>query len=358
MGSDKDGVADHNLGCANQIQEWGNGIISGQTKMGKLFVRIRTETALHHSSFPRRSRSCSSATSPRSYSTVSTRNITSECPTHSVSAGQRRVCSRYMESCTAFHTSISMQLDLGLNVVFLVYFILRVPTSIFASLVTAFLFPFASSLLRITSAASGSVCILSSTCSPFHPRSSRSISIGVGSVFAVCVRFPLMNVPDILQYMGVIERPRTIRIVQLASKFIALCFAAAGIVHLVENSGDFFCQYCNGQDIDLFNAVYFMIVTMATVGYGDISCKTYIGKVFVLLCLISGLVSLEQKRSIDSMARFVDCRQRSLQWFQNFRIYSVQRAPTSAGIRGSKANGTGQTRRSVWGCLSLYLIVT
>ena len=154
-----------------------------------------------------------------------------------------------------------------------------------------------------------------------------------------------MNVPDVLQYMGVIERPRTIRIVQLASKFIALWFAAAGIVHLVENSGDFFCQYCNGQDIDLFNAVYFMIVTMATVGYGDISCKTYIGKVFVLLCLISGLVSLEQKRSIDSMARLVNCRQRSLQWFQNFRIYSVQRAPTSAGIRGSKANGTSQILR-------------
>ena len=33
-----------------------------------------------------------------------------------------------------------MQLDLGLNVVFLVYFILRVPTSIFASPVIAFSF--------------------------------------------------------------------------------------------------------------------------------------------------------------------------------------------------------------------------
>lgn len=74
-----------------------------------------------------------------------------------------------------------------------------------------------------------------------------------------------MDVPDILQYMEMIKRPRTIRLVQLASKFIAVWFAAAGIVHLLENSGDFFCGYCNGQEIDLFNSVYFMIITMATV---------------------------------------------------------------------------------------------
>ena len=74
-----------------------------------------------------------------------------------------------------------------------------------------------------------------------------------------------MNIPDILQYMSVIERPRTIRIFQLASKFIAVWFAVAGVVHLVENSGDFFCDFCNGQEIDLPNTVYFMIITMTTV---------------------------------------------------------------------------------------------
>jgi hypothetical protein len=65
--------------------------------------------------------------------------------------------------------------------------------------------------------------------------------------------------------MGVIERPLTIRVTQLASKFIAILFTAAGVVHLVENSGDFFCDFCNAQEIDVFNAFYFMIVTMTTV---------------------------------------------------------------------------------------------
>lgn len=86
-----------------------------------------------------------------------------------------------------------------------------------------------------------------------------------------------MNTPDILQYMGLIERPRTIRIVQLASRFIAVWFAAAGAVHLAENSGDFFCNFQNAQDLDVFNAIYFMIVTMTTV-----KCS----KAFMILCLI------------------------------------------------------------------------
>ena len=90
-----------------------------------------------------------------------------------------------------------------------------------------------------------------------------NVSFVVGFRFLRAIR--IMNIPEILQYMGLIARPRTIRIVQLASKFIAVWFAAAGAVHLAENSGDFFCDFRNAQELDVFNAIYFMIVTMATV---------------------------------------------------------------------------------------------
>jgi hypothetical protein len=144
-----------------------------------------------------------------------------------------------------------------------------------------------SSQLRNINDDSGSVCILLSICLQFHRRSLHSISIEIGSVLFIVVthvivkvdfvslflfqgfRFlraiRIMNTPDILQYMGLIERPRTIRIVQLASRFIAVWFAAAGAVHLAENSGDFFCNFENAQELDVFNAIYFMIVTMTTV---------------------------------------------------------------------------------------------
>lgn len=132
----------------------------------------------------------------------------------------------------------------------------------------------------------GSVYIRSLICSQFHHRLLPCISIEIGSVNKIQIVFSfiyffekktyqlgfrflrairIMNTPDILQYMGLIERPRTIRLVQLASRFIAVWFAAAGAVHLAENSGDFFCNFENAQEIDVFNAIYFMIVTMTTV---------------------------------------------------------------------------------------------
>ena len=65
--------------------------------------------------------------------------------------------------------------------------------------------------------------------------------------------------------MNVLQQPRTIRLSQLATSFIAVWFAAGGFVHLAENSGDFFCDFCNRQEIDIFNSVYFIIISMATV---------------------------------------------------------------------------------------------
>jgi hypothetical protein len=45
--------------------------------------------------------------------------------------------------------------------------------------------------------------------------------------------------------MGIIERPRSIHLIEYALKFIFVWFSVAGVVHLTENSGDFFCDYCN-----------------------------------------------------------------------------------------------------------------
>ena len=43
------------------------------------------------------------------------------------------------------------------------------------------------------------------------------------------------------------------------------------------------------EDMSLTNAIYFSIVTMATVGYGDIHPHTEIGKILALIIIVGGV---------------------------------------------------------------------
>ena len=57
----------------------------------------------------------------------------------------------------------------------------------------------------------------------------------------------------------------------------------------MENSGDP-PDFTNGQALSYWDCVYFLMVTMSTVGYGDIYCQTAIGRGFQVLFLLVGLV--------------------------------------------------------------------
>ena len=58
----------------------------------------------------------------------------------------------------------------------------------------------------------------------------------------------------------------------------------------LENSGDP-PYFTNAQSLSYWNCVYFLMVTMSTVGYGDIACKTALGRGFQVMFLLVGLVS-------------------------------------------------------------------
>src|SRR3974377_834211 len=47
--------------------------------------------------------------------------------------------------------------------------------------------------------------------------------------------------------------------------------------------------YVNVEHWSLINAIYFCVVTLATVGYGDITPTTDVGKLFTVLYIIVGL---------------------------------------------------------------------
>ncbi len=58
----------------------------------------------------------------------------------------------------------------------------------------------------------------------------------------------------------------------------------------VETSGDPFYNFNNPQDLTYWECVYFVIVTMSTVGYGDIYCETTIGRGFMVFFILGALV--------------------------------------------------------------------
>lgn len=58
----------------------------------------------------------------------------------------------------------------------------------------------------------------------------------------------------------------------------------------LENSGDPL-EFNNPQQLSYWTCVYFLIVTMSTVGYGDVYCETVLGRTFLVFFLLVGLVS-------------------------------------------------------------------
>ncbi|XP_013138750.1 PREDICTED: calcium-activated potassium channel slowpoke [Papilio polytes] len=98
----------------------------------------------------------------------------------------------------------------------------------------------------------------------------------------------LMTVPDILQYLNILKTSSSIRLAQLVSIFISVWLTAAGIIHLLENSGDPL-EFDNAQSLSYWTCVYFLIVTMSTVGYGDVFCHTVLGRTFLVFFLLVGL---------------------------------------------------------------------
>jgi potassium large conductance calcium-activated channel subfamily M alpha protein 1 len=70
----------------------------------------------------------------------------------------------------------------------------------------------------------------------------------------------LMTVPDILQYLNILKTSSYIRLTQLLSIFISTCLAGAGVIHLLENSGDPWKDFMNLHRISYPDCVYFLLV--------------------------------------------------------------------------------------------------
>ena len=117
-----------------------------------------------------------------------------------------------------------------------------------------------------------------------------SIVLGVDWVGLRSLRFIwLPQIVNVIRFLPFVKSQDAVDVVSLLIKFIALWLSCTGIIHLIEAQGDFWTNYDNGGTDSFLTYAYYIMVTVSTVGYGDISPQTSSGRAFITFFIILGL---------------------------------------------------------------------
>ncbi|XP_071828785.1 calcium-activated potassium channel subunit alpha-1-like isoform X7 [Apostichopus japonicus] len=216
------------------FREWAAGLISAQTKIGKFLVSLYFMTSM---------------------ASFILYLLDTDEP---------------VERCLLASQDIVFQIDLSFNIFFLLYFILRF-------LAAQDKFWFWLSLNSVVDFATIPPIFVSLIMS----------RTWLGLRFLRALR--LLQLSEILQFLTILRTSNSIRLVSLVTIFFSMWLTIAGIVHLVENSGDPWNNFSNANEISYWTCVYLLIVTMSTVGYGDVTAHTVIGKVIMTFFIFGGL---------------------------------------------------------------------
>uniref|UniRef100_A0A8C1PEJ0 Calcium-activated potassium channel subunit alpha-1 n=1 Tax=Cyprinus carpio TaxID=7962 RepID=A0A8C1PEJ0_CYPCA len=176
-----------------------------------------------------------------------------------------------IESCQNFYKDFTLQIDMAFNVFFLLYFGLR--------------FIAANDKLWFWLEVNSVVDFF--TVPPVFVSVYLNRS-WLGLRFLRALR--LIQFSEILQFLNILKTSNSIKLVNLCSIFISTWLTAAGFIHLVENSGDPWENFQNSQPLSYWECVYLLMVTMSTVGYGDVYARTTLGRLFMVFFILGGLV--------------------------------------------------------------------
>nr|XP_020458872.1 calcium-activated potassium channel subunit alpha-1 isoform X21 [Monopterus albus] len=175
-----------------------------------------------------------------------------------------------IESCQNFYKDFTLQIDMAFNVFFLLYFGLR--------------FIAANDKLWFWLEVNSVVDFF--TVPPVFVSVYLNRS-WLGLRFLRALR--LIQFSEILQFLNILKTSNSIKLVNLCSIFISTWLTAAGFIHLVENSGDPWENFSNSQSLSYWECVYLLMVTMSTVGYGDVYARTTLGRLFMVFFILGGL---------------------------------------------------------------------
>ena len=115
-----------------------------------------------------------------------------------------------------------------------------------------------------------------------------TIVLGVDWIGLRSLRFIwLTQITMVLQFTPLVRSQDAVDSINLMIYFLVLWLTSSGIVHLIETQGDFWRDDNNSHSFFLY--VYLTMVTMSTVGYGDVFATTNLGRAFMIIFIIGGL---------------------------------------------------------------------
>ncbi|TNN10182.1 Calcium-activated potassium channel subunit alpha-1 [Schistosoma japonicum] len=112
------------------------------------------------------------------------------------------------------------------------------------------------------------------------------------SLFGFLYFARLTRIPESLVLLRIINQERSIRIVNLIFKLLAAWTVIAGFVLVLESLGNFWVIGNTYRSLEYLDCLYMILVTLATVGYGDIVCTSYLGRIFIIFVIIGALITV------------------------------------------------------------------
>jgi len=99
------------------------------------------------------------------------------------------------------------------------------------------------------------------------------------------------HIIDLLRDQSLFKSQRSVNVLALLSYFLTFWLALSGAFHVLEVTGDPWHDFTTRRcDLAYPDCIYFIIVTITTLGYGDISPDTEVGRIFVSLLIIASII--------------------------------------------------------------------
>jgi potassium large conductance calcium-activated channel subfamily M alpha protein 1 len=133
----------------------------------------------------------------------------------------------------------------------------------------------------------------------------------------------LIKFDKLIEFLPCVNSSDAAKLVRIMLYFTGLWLAVSGLVQLLESSGDPWDSSVPPRQLTYWSSAYFVIVTLSTVGYGDITMTTVSGKILVTLFIVVNLVMCALV--LPSLLNIIICYYQALQYKQIYKIHQSKR---------------------------------